>query len=56
MTVKDKSILYSVEVNVTIEQYGRFWKKKQETTATSPFGLHIGHYRSITKESEIDIL
>ena len=36
----------TVDVNITLEQYKNFWKHKRESTVTSPFGLHIGHYRS----------
>ena len=43
----------SVNTNITIEEYKKFWKKKREITATSPFGLHIGHYKSVLQHDDI---
>ena len=43
----------SVDTNLTIEQYKKFWKKKKELTVTSPFGLHIGHFKSVVDEEDI---
>ena len=56
MAVNDPSILGSVNVDITIEEYSNFWKHKRETTVTSPFGLHIGHYRSSLQIEAVDIL
>ena len=38
--------LNSIDTEITEEEYKKFWKRKRETTATSPFGLHIGHYKA----------
>ena len=46
MKVQDTDILNTVETNITHEEYREFWSKKRETTVTSPFGLHCGHYKS----------
>ena len=46
--VQDLSRLNLVRPNLSIEDYYRFWKKKKETTVTSPYGLHVGHYKSAT--------
>ena len=35
-----------INPTITIEEYKTFWKKKRENTVTSPFGLHIGHYKA----------
>ena len=56
MAVQDSSILNTVNVDITIEQYIDFWKHKRETTVTSPFGIHIGHYRSVLQIQDVDIL
>ena len=56
MTVKDSTILDSINVDLTMEQYRKFWKEKKEKTATSPFGLHIGHFKSVLDKENEDIL
>ena len=43
----------SVDTNLTLEEYRKFWKKKKELTVTSPFGLHIGHFKSVLDEDDI---
>ena len=43
----------SVQTNLTLEEYKRFWEIKRETTATSPYGLHIGHYKAALEDLEI---
>ena len=45
-----------MNTEITFEDYKEFWKKKRESTATSPFGLHIGHYRSALGIQSTDIL
>ena len=46
----------SVDVSMTVDQYKAFWKKKRENTVTSPFGLHVGHYKaSIADESILEV-
>ena len=42
----------SVNTEITIEDYKKFWKKR-ELTVTSPFGLHIGHFKSVLHNDEI---
>ena len=34
---------------ISLKEYKTFWKKKQEETATSPFGLHVGHFKAATQ-------
>ena len=53
MAVSKVSILDSVKTDLTTEQYANFWKNKRETTATSPFGLHIGHFKSVVPYEDI---
>ena len=38
---------------ISLEDYKKFWKRKREETATSPFGLHVGHYKAATQKEEI---
>ena len=33
-------------MEMNMDEYRGFWNNKRETTATSPFGLHIGHYKT----------
>ena len=56
MARSDPTIKNTVDVDITIEDYKRFWISKRETTATSPFGLHIGHYKSVVGIEKQDIL
>ena len=35
-----------VKPTLSFEEYKNFWKKKRETTVTSPYGLHVGHYKA----------
>ena len=56
MSISDPNILNSVDTDITLEQYRDFWYKKRESTATSPYGLHIGHYRSVLHKQYTDIL
>ena len=56
MAMSDPAIKDTVDANITIDQYKQFWISKRETTATSPFGLHIGHYKSVVGMKHIDIL
>ena len=44
--VQDFKLLNIVRPTLTLEEYSDFWKKKRESTVTSPFGLHIGHYKA----------
>ena len=56
MAVSDRSILDTLDTKISLKQYREFWKKKRETTATSPFGLHIGHFKSVLDIEHKDIL
>ena len=46
LTVKDLSRLNVITPSLSLEEYALFWKKKRETTVTSPFDLYIGHYKA----------
>ena len=46
----------SIKTKLSIEQYRNFWNKKKENTATSPFELHIGHFKSVTGKGQEEIL
>ena len=56
MAASKNGIIDSVNVDITLDEYRQFWKKKRETTVTSPYGLHIGHYRSVTGAEQEGIL
>jgi len=56
MAMSDPSIKDTVDCDITIEEYKKFWISKRESTATSPYGLHIGHYKSVVGETHQDIL
>jgi len=53
LTVKKIKTLEKVDVEISIEDYKIFWTKKRESTATSPFGLHIGHYKIACDDDEV---
>ena len=42
-----------IKPSLGLEEYTSFWKKKKEGTATSPFGLHIGHFQAATQNDAI---
>ena len=42
-----------VKPQISLEEYKKFWKKKREETATSPFGLHMGHFKAATQKEHI---
>ena len=44
--VNDLSRLNRIKPTLLLEEFYNFWKKKQESTVTSPFGLHVGHYKA----------
>ena len=44
--------LFLVDVSLELKEYKQFWKKK-ELTVTSPYGLHIGHYKAVLDEDDI---
>ena len=56
MAVKNVDDLNTVDTNISEMHYRDFWKRKRETTVTSPYGLHIGHYRSVIGIPGKDIL
>lgn len=35
----------SLNVDISLQDYKSFWFKKRESTAASPHGLHVGHYK-----------
>jgi len=45
--------LTKVKADLSLEEYKRFWKKKKEETVTSPFGLHIGHFKAAVENEEV---
>ena len=52
MASSNLSMLGSINMEMNMEDYRSFWNKKRESTVTSPFGLHIGHYKtSLDNES-----
>ena len=53
LKVNDLSRLNTIRPNLLLEDYQNFWKKKRESTVTSPFGLHIGHYKAATQNLKI---
>lgn len=46
--VQDLSKLGIIKPLLHLEEYQTFWRKKRETTVTSPYGLHVGHYKTAT--------
>jgi len=42
----DPKVRDKVNGHIEDKEYRQFWTRKRETTTTSPFGLHIGHYKA----------
>ena len=42
-----------VKPYISLSEYRQFWKKKKEVTVTSPFGLHIGHFKAVLDKPAI---
>ena len=38
---------------LSLSDYKKFWKCKRETTVTSPFGLHVGHYKAALQNDKL---
>ena len=51
--VNDLSRLNRIKPTLLLEEYYNFWKKKRESTVTSPFRLHVGHYKAATLNLKI---
>ena len=52
-TTRLTGALKIIEPQLTIEEYKQFWKKKKEETVTSPFGLHVGHFKAALQNVKI---
>ena len=46
LRMNDMTRLNVVTPELSLDEYRMFWKKKRETTVTSPYGLHVGHYKA----------
>ena len=53
MAMADSTIADTVNTDINIDEFKRYWIKKRESTATSPYGLHIGHYKSVVNDENI---
>ena len=42
-----------IRPTLSLDEYKLFWKKKRETTVTSPYGLHVGHYKAAINKLQI---
>ncbi len=42
-----------VKPTLSLKEYRQFWKRKKESTVTSPFGLHIGHFKAAIEKPDI---
>ena len=54
--MKNKQLAAQLKIvrpKLTLEEYKQFWRKKKEATVTSPFGLHVGHYKAALQQEEI---
>ena len=51
--VQDLTKLNQVKPNITLLEYRTFWRKKRESTVTSSYGLHVGHYKAVTQSLKI---
>ena len=46
LQMRDLRKMDVINPTLTLEEYRAFWKKKREKSVTSPFGLHVGHYKA----------
>ncbi len=53
LRVNDLTRLNVIWLNLLLEEYQSFWKEKHENTVTSPYGLHVGHYKAATMNVKI---
>ena len=42
-----------VKPELTLGEYKKFWKRKREETGTSPYGLHVGHFKAALQNDDI---
>ena len=56
MAASRLDIINSIQISLSLDKYRDFWQKKRENTATSPFGLHIGHFKSVLHPDHHHIL
>ena len=42
-----------VKPSLSLDEYREFIKKKREKTATSPFGLHLGHFKAALQKNPV---
>jgi len=52
-TTRFKGKLNAIKAKLSLEEYRKFWKKKREETVTSPFGLHVGHFKAAIQHDGI---
>ena len=52
-TNRMSSKIKTVRASLSLEEYKKFWRKKREDTVTSPFGLHVGHFKAAVQREEI---
>jgi len=43
---EEQNIEDTVLADISDKDYKQFWSKKRESTSTSQFGLHIGHFKT----------
>ena len=53
LQMNDITRMNIVRPTLSLEEYKLFWKKKRETTVTSPYGLHVGHYKAAINKLQI---
>jgi hypothetical protein len=42
-----KIVTQEISLSISLEDFKKFFKAKQERTSSSPFGRHMGHYKTM---------
>jgi hypothetical protein len=45
-----RTVTEPIDTSTTIDDYMNYYKRMKENTASSPSGLHYGHYKSLAKQ------
>ena len=53
LKIDKNTAIEGLKTDITKEDFYEFWSKKRESTATSPMGLHVGHYKVSLENEDI---
>jgi len=56
VTAMKQVILEEIHLDLSLEDFKKYFKHKKEGTASSPFGRHMGHYKTMVEAIRCDDL